>query len=185
MIKHYKTLQNTTKHIKTLQNMYLLPGDILPQQLVESTVASEHQGSIHRLDDPLSQAIQIRTDAHGSASDVGQGENVLRNFPDNSRDPAVQSHNIPSCSWCCCILLREYQGYEKGASWDQFVSCGWFETCTTHVTLSAIKQGMTLQYIVCINQPARQLASQVCTSRKCCEQSETISACKKHVFSFS
>ena len=55
-----------------------LPGDILPQQLVESTIASEHQGSIHRLDNPLSQAVQIRTDAHGSASDVGQGENVLR-----------------------------------------------------------------------------------------------------------
>ena len=55
-----------------------LPRNTLPQQLVESTIASEYQGPIHRLDDPLSQAVQIRTDAHGSASDVGQGENVLR-----------------------------------------------------------------------------------------------------------
>jgi hypothetical protein len=66
------------QHDNYVQNMCLLPGDILPQQLVESTIASEYQGPIHRLDDPLSQAVQIRSNAHGSASDVGQGENVLR-----------------------------------------------------------------------------------------------------------
>ena len=53
------------------------PRNVLPQQLVQCSIASKHQGSIDWLDHTLSQTIQVGTDTHRSTSDIGQSEDIL------------------------------------------------------------------------------------------------------------
>ena len=53
------------------------PRNTLPQQLVQCSIASQHQRSINWLDDTLSQTIQVGTNTHRSTSDIGQSEDIL------------------------------------------------------------------------------------------------------------
>mmetsp|Transcript_57558 Transcript_57558/g.137061 ORF Transcript_57558/g.137061 Transcript_57558/m.137061 type:complete len:337 (-) Transcript_57558:23-1033(-) len=51
--------------------------NVLTQELVQGRVAREDHGAAHHLDVALAQPVQVSTDAHGPACDVGEGKSVL------------------------------------------------------------------------------------------------------------
>mmetsp|Transcript_27532 Transcript_27532/g.51629 ORF Transcript_27532/g.51629 Transcript_27532/m.51629 type:complete len:606 (+) Transcript_27532:2-1819(+) len=51
--------------------------DILPQELVQGRVARQDHGAANHLDVPLSQPVQVRSNAHRPSCDVGQREGLL------------------------------------------------------------------------------------------------------------
>ena len=69
------------------------PRNVLPQQLVQCSIASQHQGSINWLDHTLSQAIQIGTNTHRSTSDIWQGEDILDFFHNSYPIWAIYERN--------------------------------------------------------------------------------------------
>mmetsp|Transcript_58695 Transcript_58695/g.150934 ORF Transcript_58695/g.150934 Transcript_58695/m.150934 type:complete len:341 (-) Transcript_58695:3625-4647(-) len=51
--------------------------DIAPKDFVQGTAACEHHWAVHRLNRPLSKAVQVGTNANGTPSDVGEREDLL------------------------------------------------------------------------------------------------------------